>query len=532
MSGKYLITVLVTLVVIASMNIHAGENQHLAYKDSVLLEKSKQYSNTMIEKNPVLGELLDKMGFKYLHQLNPKKIYSFNPETKEVKILDSATIQASVGSMFGFGTPTAKISSSGSQILGEGRTVVTCPLGSQTAEVNGFMASTVSRDPVGGIKEGILVVDNILDSIAQVNFGILKIPGGAKNLANRTAMETTHTGVCGGDVRVSNLVSTWPPLRIDMVIDDTGSMGNELSGVKSALSSFISSQGSDLEKVQRGVSYELISFKDSPSLRLSNTEDTDAAIASVNSLFPSGGNDCPEASISALNLALSRMTGDEDSEGQIVLVTDASPRSGSIDGLIAQAQSEGIKVNVMLSGDCVASLSATAASLIAPLSHTTPSARTIFKRIAEETGGLYYYVPGATVDDYAEIMSEILDSAVTGGDSEPPVVTVNTTPTALWPVNHKLVRIDVEVTAIDNLDLNPVISFESVVSTEASNANGDGNTGNDIVINEAGEIFVRAERSGSGEGRFYTITYRATDNSGNVGFGSADIAVPHNNSQR
>ena len=140
-------------------------------------------------------------------------------------------------------------------------------------------------------------------------------------------------------------------------------------------------------------------------------------------------------------------------------------------------------------------------------------------------------MPGATADDYAEIMSEIFDSAVTGGDSEPPVVTVNTTPTALWPVNHKLVRIDVEVTAIDNLDLNPVISFESVVSTEASNANGDGNTDDDIVINEAGEIFVRAERSGSGEGRFYTITYRATDNSGNVGFGSADIAVPHDNSQ-
>lgn len=151
-------------------------------------------------------------------------------------------------------------------------------------------------------------------------------------------METTHHGICGDDVELQNIVSTWPPFRTGLVIDDTGSMSNELAGVKSALTNFIATHNTDPNKIQRDVSYEIISFKDSPTLRLANTEDTDAVINTVNSLFPSGGGDCPEDSIGALNLALNNLVGDENSEGGIILVTDASPGSGNVADIISRAQ--------------------------------------------------------------------------------------------------------------------------------------------------------------------------------------------------
>ncbi len=99
----------------------------------------------------------------------------------------------------------------------------------------------------------------------------------------------------------------------------------ESKGLKSALTSFINSRNSDPAQPQRGVSYELISFKDSPRLRLANTEDTAAAINAVGSLSASGGGDCPEDALGGLGLALNRLEGDENYEGSIVLATDASP---------------------------------------------------------------------------------------------------------------------------------------------------------------------------------------------------------------
>lgn len=388
--------------------------------------------------------------------------------------------------------------------------------------------SRAEADPyLGGIKDGDLTVDNATFSKAEVNFSLVKAAGGAKN--NGTLMQTVHIGYCDGKTDMVSHTHHWPPLRISMVIDDTGSMGGELSGVKSALTDFINTRSSDPENNTRGVSYELISFKDNPTLRLANTEDGSATISAVNTLYASGGGDCPEDSLGALNLSLANMTSDENSEGEIVLVTDASPRSGDVDAVIAQAQDLGVKVNVMLSGDCVAS-SAAAASLSAMTILTSPilSARDVFQRIANETGGLYFYKPYGTANDYKEILAEIFQTAIAENDTTPPVVTVNASPTILWPPNHKMIRIDTSVSATDDQAPNPIIKLVGVTVNEPDDGQGDGNTSTDIQIAQDGQIYLRAERSGSGNGRFYTITYQATDKSGNMGFGTVDVVVPHN----
>ncbi len=57
---------------------------------------------------------------------------------------------------------------------------------------------------------------------------------------------------------------------------------------------------------------------------------------------------------------------------------------------------------------------------------------------------------------------------------------------------------------------------------------GDGNTNDDIQVDESGNIYLRSERSGTGDGRVYTITYTATNLSGNETSASATVTVPHN----
>ena len=40
-------------------------------------------------------------------------------------------------------------------------------------------------------------------------------------------------------------------------------------------------------------------------------------------------------------------------------------------------------------------------------------------------------------------------------------------------------------------------------------------------------VSLRADRAGAGSGRTYTLTYRATDASGNSAADSATVSVPH-----
>jgi hypothetical protein len=113
-------------------------------------------------------------------------------------------------------------------------------------------------------------------------------------------------------------------------------------------------------------------------------------------------------------------------------------------------------------------------------------------------------------------------------DTTPPEITVSVTPDSLWPPNHKYVQVEATVTAQDVGDPSPTITFVSITSNEPDNGKGDGNTVNDVVILDDCTFEFRAERSGNGVGRVYTITYQATDASGNSAQASATVTVNHN----
>ena len=115
-------------------------------------------------------------------------------------------------------------------------------------------------------------------------------------------------------------------------------------------------------------------------------------------------------------------------------------------------------------------------------------------------------------------------------DTTAPGLALSANPSVLWPPNHKFVPITITVTTTDACDSNPTIRLVSITSNEGTNAPGSGNTSPDIQGATFGtddrQFELRAERSGGGSGRIYTITYEATDHSGNKTTGTVTVTVP------
>jgi predicted extracellular nuclease len=104
--------------------------------------------------------------------------------------------------------------------------------------------------------------------------------------------------------------------------------------------------------------------------------------------------------------------------------------------------------------------------------------------------------------------------------------TLTVTPDTLWPANHKYVDVAATAVVSDNFDPSPTVTLVSVTSNEPDNGEDDGDTVDDIVIIDDYEFKLRAERSGVGTGRTYTITYEATDSCGNSATASTIVFVP------
>jgi len=80
------------------------------------------------------------------------------------------------------------------------------------------------------------------------------------------------------------------------------------------------------------------------------------------------------------------------------------------------------------------------------------------------------------------------------------------------------------------VNVNTVI-IDHVTSDEAENADADGTTFNDIVINcDRKSVQLRAERSGNADDRVYTIYFKATDSFDHSTTTTAKVTVNLNGS--
>lgn len=118
-------------------------------------------------------------------------------------------------------------------------------------------------------------------------------------------------------------------------------------------------------------------------------------------------------------------------------------------------------------------------------------------------------------------------------DTTAPVIRrVQADPKTLWPPNHKMVLVRFRALASDDCDPNPKCSIVSIRSNEPVNGKGDGNTSPDWARAGRMSAYLRAERSGRGHGRTYTVTIECRDASGNAATKDIGVSVPHDQGHR
>jgi hypothetical protein len=120
------------------------------------------------------------------------------------------------------------------------------------------------------------------------------------------------------------------------------------------------------------------------------------------------------------------------------------------------------------------------------------------------------------------------NDACTNDDVAPMVTRIGASPSRLWPPDHDMVPIDVQLDATDECSA-VTSSIVSVTSSEPDNALGDGNTTQDWRVTGPLSVLLRAERSGTGSGRTYAITVRSVDAAGNATTSTTSVLVPHDN---
>jgi uncharacterized repeat protein (TIGR01451 family) len=139
---------------------------------------------------------------------------------------------------------------------------------------------------------------------------------------------------------------------------------------------------------------------------------------------------------------------------------------------------------------------------------------------------------GTSITNSAAVSSDPADADLSNNAAVATVITSNPAPvianeavsqSVLLPSNHKLIDITVSYDVTDNC--GPLTNVLSVTSNEA--ISGPGNMTPDWEIVDAHHLQLRAERSGTGSGRIYTITITSTDSAGNTSSKRLFVTVPH-----
>jgi len=96
----------------------------------------------------------------------------------------------------------------------------------------------------------------------------------------------------------------------------------------------------------------------------------------------------------------------------------------------------------------------------------------------------------------------------------------------LWPPNHKMKNISIGNVTDPDGD-NVTITIDSIFQDEPTNGLGDGDQSPDGAGVGTDTAQVRAERSGTGDGRVYHISFTADDGNGGTCTGEVLVSVPH-----
>jgi uncharacterized repeat protein (TIGR01451 family) len=198
-----------------------------------------------------------------------------------------------------------------------------------------------------------------------------------------TECEKNPTCACNPALCPAPPIPPEPQANVAIVIDDTGSMSEEIGGLRNGLNNFmIYLEGREAKPV-----IQLVTYKDNYTPRVTTDNLKQLRDSYVNRLTASGGDDCPENAGGALSWVLNNTAVNKLQDGgRILLITDASPHDNTdIDKLISQLLTRSINLDVLLSDN---SCLADGAEL---------DAIQEFSKMANETGGIF--LPSFKIND-------------------------------------------------------------------------------------------------------------------------------------
>jgi hypothetical protein len=126
----------------------------------------------------------------------------------------------------------------------------------------------------------------------------------------------------------------------------------------------------------------------------------------------------------------------------------------------------------------------------------------------------------ASLEEQDTLVQEDVTGDIEALEQNHPSCKVKASPKLLWPPNHKFHLV--------TLSGASGITITSVKQDEPVNGTGDGNTSPDAMkADKKSSVYLRAERSGRGDGRVYCISFKAKDSSGRTCTGTVTVGVPH-----
>ena len=140
-------------------------------------------------------------------------------------------------------------------------------------------------------------------------------------------------------------------------------------------------------------------------------------------------------------------------------------------------------------------------------------------------------LPYAATDE-AGLQSSCTSAVSVVDTSAPSISSLVPNPDSLWPPNHKMQSVQVQVISADGCDpVAPTCEITAITSTEPQSVN-NGDKSPDWQITGALSADLRAERLGNGAGRIYTLTVTCTDLAGNSTTQDAEVTVPHDQGKK
>ncbi|CDG82999.1 VCBS domain-containing protein [Janthinobacterium agaricidamnosum] len=232
--------------------------------------------------------------------------------------------------------------------------------------------SSPSSDPVGYFREGINKDTLYCDLSPHSTFH--HPAASAAIAATKQFVEDIKALI--NEEQLKALLGAGPTLAF--AIDTTGSMGGIIAGVRASAINIVNSRlGTDEEPLQ----YVLAPFNDPSTGPTTSTSDATLFKSRIGALFASGGDDCPELSMTGMYNGLSL----SNPGGNLFMYTDASSKDAGLFGaVLGLAKAKSIRLYMILFGSC------------SPLDP-------VYLQLANETGGQVFFLSGGEAGQVTQL---------------------------------------------------------------------------------------------------------------------------------